>query len=295
MLGEDLGKDTETPLVRQLNLPAFTEHLEKVGQETHTVTSQPVKVKDCEATPPFILGEALPVVPAKLVKRIRRGEYVDMAELLKDNIEAERRRLASVEEGGSSRGVRREVPNLWSWLQCYSLFAAILCNKYPEKARELWAYQATIIGEAKRCGGSGWHLYDTAFRQQISSIEKADFSKINQSLYSTTFLAYAGRSQFCPNCMLSDHTQEECALTPVPRHGREPIRERQQRSPERAVRSPERRRRQKRGACFAWNDGRCPRVPYCPFDHVCSKCFGNHRGEMCRVKGSGASKEKPRS
>ena len=43
---------------------------------------------------PFVLSEALPVVPAKLVRRIRRGEFVDMAELLKDNMEVERRRAA---------------------------------------------------------------------------------------------------------------------------------------------------------------------------------------------------------
>ena len=48
--------------------------------------------------------------------------------------------------------------------------------------------------------GNGWHLYDAAFRQQIS-IERADFSKINQSLYSTTFLAYAGTTQIvCCQC-----------------------------------------------------------------------------------------------
>ena len=70
------------------------------------------------------------------------------------------------------------------------------------------------------------------FASKFGPFEKVDFSKINQSLYSTTFLAYAGRSQFCPNCMLSDHTQEEFALTPVSRHGREPIREWHQRSPE---------------------------------------------------------------
>ena len=38
---------------------------------------------------PFILSEALPVVPIKLLKRIVKGEYVDMAELLNDNIKAE--------------------------------------------------------------------------------------------------------------------------------------------------------------------------------------------------------------
>ena len=41
---------------------------------------------------PYFLGEALPVVPQKLVRRITRGEYVNMAELLKENLEAERRR-----------------------------------------------------------------------------------------------------------------------------------------------------------------------------------------------------------
>ena len=39
---------------------------------------------------PFILSEALLVVPPKLVKRIVKGEYVVMAELLNDNMEAER-------------------------------------------------------------------------------------------------------------------------------------------------------------------------------------------------------------
>ena len=42
-------------------------------------------------------------------------------------------------------------------------------------------------------GVDGIYVYDAAFRQQISFIEKADFSKINQSLYSSTFLAYTGR------------------------------------------------------------------------------------------------------
>ncbi len=38
---------------------------------------------------PFLQSEALPAVPARLVKKILKGEYVDMAELLRDNVEAE--------------------------------------------------------------------------------------------------------------------------------------------------------------------------------------------------------------
>ena len=134
-------------------------------------------LQEQEASAMFILADTLPVIPAKLVKRIQKGEFVDMAEQLKDNIEAERRRLA-VAENGSSHNPRREIPNLLGWLYCYSLFAAIVCAKYPDKAKEMWAYQATIIGESRRCGGNGWHLYDTAFRQQMSSLENTDFFRM---------------------------------------------------------------------------------------------------------------------
>jgi hypothetical protein len=41
-----------------------------------------------------MLSEALPVVPKKLVRKILKGDFMDMAELLKDNVEAERRQLA---------------------------------------------------------------------------------------------------------------------------------------------------------------------------------------------------------
>ena len=68
----------------------------------------------------FLLGEALPVVPEKLVKRILEPVFVDMAELLKDNMEVERQR-SSLEGSSSSvlqsRLSRREVPDALSWLQ----------------------------------------------------------------------------------------------------------------------------------------------------------------------------------
>ena len=100
-------------------------------------------------TNPFILGEALPVVSACLVKKIHRGEYVEM---LKDNMEVERCIQKSMMGPASRVATRQEIPDMLSWLRCYSLYAAIICSQHPEKARELWAYQATLIGEAK-CGG----------------------------------------------------------------------------------------------------------------------------------------------
>ena len=48
-------------------------------------------------------------------------------------------------------------------------------------------YQALMIAEHRKCGGRGWLLYDSAFRQQIVSLETTDFSRLNQSLYLTNF------------------------------------------------------------------------------------------------------------
>ena len=82
--------------MKELNLPTFTDpstreaELEKLDLPAII----PKKIKG-SAESAFILSEALPVVPDKLVKQIQKAEYVDMEELLKDNMDAERRRMLS--------------------------------------------------------------------------------------------------------------------------------------------------------------------------------------------------------
>ena len=79
-----------------------------------------------EETLPFILGEP----SQKLVRNIVRGNFVDMVELLQDNIKVERCKAAG--ECESSQGHRREVPDILYWPQCFSLYAAVLGDHYPE-------------------------------------------------------------------------------------------------------------------------------------------------------------------
>ena len=215
----------------QLQLPSFRHDQESSSTTLPPKSTQPVGKDDsvkCDGSSdklepaPFILNEALPVVLAKLVKRILKGEYVDMCELLKDNIEAERKRTVSESRASCDPLLKapqlREIPDMLSWLQCFSLFAGIVISKHPEKAKELLAYQALMIYEACTIGGRGWAQYDACFRQQIQSLSSANFGTLNQSLYSTTFLAMRGRGQFCTGCMGADHTYEECALHPKKNH-----------------------------------------------------------------------------
>ena len=143
-----------------------------------------------------------------------------------------------------------------------------------------------MISEFRRCGGRGWRLYDMVLRQHVASLESMDFSKINQGIYAMTFLTNGGKGQFCQSRMLSDHTVEECALHPsrsvlVIRTG-----ERISNGSKEEARMPrgQERRKPPRGACFAWNDGRCS-TPYCRFSHFGSRCgSSDHRKPQCHTR-----------
>ena len=71
----------------------------------------------------FSLAEHFPPVPPKLVQKIQAGEFVDLAELLPDNMEMVRR--ASIEGQGQSQRQLRRVVNLLTWVQC---FFNVRCN-----------------------------------------------------------------------------------------------------------------------------------------------------------------------
>ena len=109
--------------ISQLQLRAFREEQEDVSQPVDAFPKTPRKEKTVQT--PFILSGALPVVQAKMVKRILKGQFIDMCELLKDNMEADRKRALRESKSGLESVFKsptlREVPDLLSWLQCFSL------------------------------------------------------------------------------------------------------------------------------------------------------------------------------
>ena len=123
---------------------------------------------------PFTLSQGLPPVPARLVAKILKGEFVDMAELLHENMEAERRRPRTSNCDPQSGSSRRGVPDLLSWIQCFGVYAAVVISKHPEKMKQLLAYQTMIVGEATHCGSKGWLAYDSMFRQQAILVPDCD-------------------------------------------------------------------------------------------------------------------------
>ena len=114
-------------------------------------------------TRPFLLSEGLPPVPGKLVARILRGNFIDMAELLQDNLEAQRRGALQDTSPASASVSRfcREVLDLLNWVQCFGIYTAVVASAFPERVQKLLAYLTLIVQESRRCGGKGWLSYDS--------------------------------------------------------------------------------------------------------------------------------------
>ena len=224
-------------------------------------------------SPPFLLGDGLAPVPSKLVEKIQRLEFVDLADLLRDNLEVQRRSVAT-ESTQSTRNKRREITDLLSWVSCFGAYAAVLTAKYPGLSKQLWAYQTMIVREARRCGGNGWLAYDSYFRQQVAGNSSADWSHLNTSLYAVTFLAQGGKTGVnCSTCMGSDHTQQDCALFHLQSRTQPTLK--RPRPP-----SPEFKRRAPTPCCFAWNKGEC-RYSRCRYRHSCLHCGRDHPACRC--------------
>ena len=140
--------DGVSPAVN-LRLPTFgEEHPPEDKGSKEGLSGSSVK-----SATPFIMGESLPPILAKLVTKIQKGQFVDMAELLRDNIEAERRRTKDGGTGGYiSYQSRCEVPDILSWIQCFGTYACIVAAVQPDKTQQLLAYQTMVVREARRCG-----------------------------------------------------------------------------------------------------------------------------------------------
>ena len=175
-----------------------------VTQTSSTVdegTMAPAEVKALESAKPIILGEGLAPNPPQVVKKIQNLEFVDFAELMPNNRDL-LHRIDLTDNKASTKAPLRCVTTITSWAQCFMAYSAILLSKFPDKLVEVMAYGKMIIKEAGRHGGEGWKVYDTLFRQMLAADKTIPWSKLNPTLYATTFLAMRdSHSCQCSICM----------------------------------------------------------------------------------------------
>ena len=90
------------------------------GEDLSTLLAQPKDVPPTPGESAYVstegvyIGEGLPPVPAKLARKIRVGEFIEMDELLPE--------VWIMKEGGEPEPKRRcgrKVLDIFTWLQCF--------------------------------------------------------------------------------------------------------------------------------------------------------------------------------
>ena len=207
------------------------------------------------------LAEGLPPVPAKLVEKIRRGEFVEMYELLPDL-------WLQIEDTTIRSGRRCRVMDIKVWIQCFASYVRVVAANEPERVADLLGYMINIIRASQDFEGSAWVTYDNTFRRQAANNKQKIWSNINTSLFSLCFTSKARTSRRCDFCFTSDQTNSphRCPLQDEgdglsQQHNTEVVNET---SPSASNAWPR---------CRRFNEGRCNLLD-CSYQHVCTICGG---------------------
>ncbi len=184
---------------------------------------------------------------------------------------------------------KRLIPDLGTWVQCFSLYTAVLLTKHPHRATSLMLYQKNIGYLSQRFRWPTWVLYDYSFRQEAADLGKIDWSQLDYGLHAKYFHHInSSLDAWCSICHSGEHRQGNCPLTnqKQPSPG-EPIRKRQNTSQSPAPKRPLP-ERSLPPICqnFNFGNGVCRFGPRCSFVHVCWRCQGPHPMTRCRRQGS---------
>lgn len=231
--------------------------------EAHRLKGDPPSVPSSSQpnTSQAVLGAGWPPVPSKLVQRIEEGEFIELSDLL-----PERLAFGTVDESAKGKTKKKIIPTILEWVQCFSLYTAIVSRKQPERVPDLLGYQSLIIDAHREFKGDYWMGYDRCFRQRAAATHIDKWADVDLTLWSVTFGNRTAISR-CSLCLSTAHDSNSCEL-------RDPqLSSTSTRPPNR----PSQREyySSRRRICFEWNESLSSRCshPNCAYEHICYLCY----------------------
>ena len=109
---------------------------------------------------------------------------------------------------------RLPTTDISQWVERFSLMAATLVTRFPEKAPELFAYQAQIIWAERNYEPGRWVSYNCQFQREALARKDLNWSVTDTRLYSEAFTGRAQAIPRCSFCLQDDHTGPYCPKNP---------------------------------------------------------------------------------
>lgn len=271
-----------TPVVSSVTTPILS-----LGNTNEQVGSSGITAP---CTGPIVVSSALPPIPGKLVQKILTGAFVEMRELLPDNLML-RRQLEIQDEFSAmsphtAKPPLREVQSISSWVCCMASYYMVLASAGKLRPEHL-SYLRIVVAEAAKYKSDGWRSYDAIFRQNMAAgAHGIAWAQVDSGLHAVTFQATRNTLSCCTICFEPDHSAQDCALqATINVKGRgQAVGKTAHRSAGGGGRSTPYTQ-----LCYSWNNGACLKHPApCRFEHLCAKCIKSghrraHRAVECRA------------
>ena len=101
------------------------------------------------STPTIVVVPGIPALPKNLAQKMLNGEYVDFAELPPAKGRAKPSSLdwegkVLLVQSTDLYATKKLIPDLATWVQCFSIYAAVLWSQSPQRLPDLLGYAAFI-------------------------------------------------------------------------------------------------------------------------------------------------------
>ena len=271
MIESDLEIDTDSQQNTSFSSAQRSAIEEIVSRSVHTALNafstptsalNPLASNQTSCTP----GTASPLglsrpVDRSLEDKILRGEYVDFALLLPDNLYQSQTPEIQLRLDDSSSGpmgspvtmVRKKktvIDTFQKWLDAYMVYMLVLVTAYPRRALELIKYQQIISRAVTKFKGLAWVSYDQQFRRRAAYDLSLSWDKVDLELWTVTFAGLA--KPHCNVCSSPYHAEDVCPSA----------------DPNRKLRRPQ-------TVCFDFNKSTGCRRRNCSYPHVCRRCHSS--------------------
>lgn len=203
-----------------------------------------------------MVGPGYSPIPYKTVAQIVAGKYVNLADVLPENISHQEPEpeLQLMLDGrlvfsSTPKKVKRTISDLGTWVEAFTIYALILGKYFPHRHQDVAQCKLLILRTFHQFSGRAWLHYDQEFRKWAATDKCTDWSTMNVQLYNFN----TAGAQVRPRGSASASTGSES-------HGSN----------------------SSRIICHSWNAGACTApTAICRFRHTCSQCDGNHRKTAC--------------
>ena len=135
-------------LARSISAPIMASHVTSFSSHGESLAASGVKA--------FVVGPGHAPIPAKLVKKITSGEFVELADLLSTNLRSVDLEPQSFLDGKLLVSRKRrlvEVEDILTWTEAFTIYQMVICASHPHRWSDLTKYKLLIIQTARHAPG----------------------------------------------------------------------------------------------------------------------------------------------